>query len=157
MQIDMFETELESVQPDNFEKTASKFILDELRAQPEKKPAKKVEKTLENKYYRVKEMSEILGVPKKTIHQWEKDFNHLRPSKTRSGHRVYSYQDAQTLLLIHELVVVQALPTDEAKKRLRQEIKSKKLAEAISIKNHRTLKQWKALRSEILLIQQSIE
>lgn len=46
------------------------------------------------RFYTIKEVSEITGIPTHTIRFWEKDFGrHLKPKRTDGGQRRYSAKD----------------------------------------------------------------
>lgn len=72
----------------------------------------------EKKYFRIGEVSELIGVEPYVLRYWEGEFHLLRPEKSGSGHRVYSRKDVETLHLIRHLLHVEKFSIKGAKKKL---------------------------------------
>ncbi len=70
------------------------------------------------KYFRIGEVSEVIGVEPYVLRYWESEFSSIRPIKSSSGHRVYSRKDVETLYLIRHLLHVEKFSIKGAKKRL---------------------------------------
>lgn len=70
------------------------------------------------KYFRIGEVSELVGVEPYVLRYWESEFSSIRPIKSSSGHRVYSRKDVETLYLIRHLLHVEKFSIKGAKKRL---------------------------------------
>lgn len=70
------------------------------------------------KYFRIGEVSEVVGVEPYVLRYWESEFSSIRPIKSSSGHRVYSRKDVETLYLIRHLLHVEKFSIKGAKKRL---------------------------------------
>ncbi len=51
----------------------------------------------EKKYYKIREVSELLGVPASTLRFWESEFPSLRPKRNAKGTRFYSQSDMERL------------------------------------------------------------
>jgi DNA-binding transcriptional MerR regulator len=55
-------------------------------------------------YFRIGEVSEILGVEPYVLRYWETEFPHLSPKKSSSGHRLYRRKEVELLLQIKHLL-----------------------------------------------------
>lgn len=71
-----------------------------------------VELALENKspeipdklYFRIGEVSRIVGVPQYVLRYWETEFRALEPKKSARGHRLYRRKDVELLLEVKRLL-----------------------------------------------------
>lgn len=69
-------------------------------------------------FYKIGEVSELTSVNAATLRYWEREFPHLRPSKNRAGHRIYSQQDLKTVMRIKKLLYEEGYTITGAKKKL---------------------------------------
>ena len=74
---------------------------------------------LEKKYYKIREVADILGVSHSTLRYWEQEFPSCRPVRTPSNQRMYRPQDIETLRIIYYLLKIKGLKVDAAKEQLR--------------------------------------
>src|SRR5262252_9580758 len=70
-------------------------------------------------YYRIGEVSEIVGVQPHVLRYWETEFRSIRPQKSSKGQRVYSRRDVERLLKVKDLLKNQGFTIAGAKKKLR--------------------------------------
>ena len=56
------------------------------------------------RYYRIREVSAVVGVPTYVLRFWERQFPEIRPQRTGSGHRLYRPQDVELILKIKQLL-----------------------------------------------------
>src|SRR3954470_17947779 len=70
-------------------------------------------------YYRIGEVSEIVGVQPHVLRYWETEFRTIRPQKSHKGQRVYSRRDVEKLLKVKDLLKNQGFTIAGAKKKLR--------------------------------------
>ena len=84
---------------------------------------------LTKSYYKMREASEIIGVPQSTLRYWEKEFSELKPRRSASNQRTYSPSDLEILQIIHYLLHIKGLKIEAAKEQLKVNRKniSKKL------------------------------
>ena len=54
-------------------------------------------------YYSMSDVSDITRVPLHTLRAWENKFPHLKPSKSRSGRRLYKPRDLKVIQVIKKL------------------------------------------------------
>jgi len=74
---------------------------------------------LDKKYYKIKDVSELLGVSASTLRYWEQEFPECRPRRSVTNIRYYKSQDIETLRIIHYLLKVKGLKIGAAKEQLR--------------------------------------
>jgi DNA-binding transcriptional MerR regulator len=71
-------------------------------------------------YYRIGEVSEIVGVEPHVLRYWETEFRSIRPQKSRKGQRIYSRRDVDKLLTVKDLLYTHGFTIAGARKRLRE-------------------------------------
>ncbi len=69
-------------------------------------------------YFRIGEVGELTQTKPYVLRYWETEFPSLKPTKTRSGHRLYRRQDVETVLEIKRLLYEQGFTIEGARKRL---------------------------------------
>ena len=72
-------------------------------------------------YFKIGEVSKIVGVKPYVLRYWETEFSMVRPGKTRSKHRLYRRKDVDMLVRIKELLHDQRFTIEGARKHLRTE------------------------------------
>jgi DNA-binding transcriptional MerR regulator len=55
-------------------------------------------------YFKIGEVSELLGVEPYVLRYWESEFPQLAPKKSGTGHRLYRRKDVELLLRIKQLL-----------------------------------------------------
>ena len=75
----------------------------------------------EKLYYRIGEVSRIVGVEPHVLRYWESEFPFLKPSRVVSKQRLYRRKDLEMLLRIRQLLYEEKYTIAGAKKQLRQE------------------------------------
>lgn len=74
---------------------------------------------LSKKYYRIREVSELIGVAPSTLRYWESMFPRLQPTRNAKGTRFYTPADVETLRQIKFLVHDKGLKIDSAIQQMR--------------------------------------
>jgi len=69
-------------------------------------------------YFKIGEVSEILGVEPYVLRYWETEFSQLTPKKSGTGHRLYRRKDVELLLRIKHLLYEQRFTIEGAKQTL---------------------------------------
>lgn len=81
-------------------------------------------------YFRIGEVSEIVGVKPYVLRYWETEFNDIKPTKSKSGQRLYKKRDVEFLLRIKELLYEEGYTINGARQKLKELMKEgKDLAE----------------------------
>ncbi|TVQ15901.1 MAG: MerR family transcriptional regulator [Balneolaceae bacterium] len=100
-------------------------------------------------YYSIGEVNKITGIEPHVIRYWETIFPQLKPSKNRSGKRVFTQNDIKTILEIKDLVKNKGYSTSGAKKML-DEKNSTVNSEPINAELERDLKEVKLFLERML-------
>ncbi len=82
-------------------------------------------------FFRIGDVSAILGVKPHVIRFWESEFPFLAPGKASSGQRVYRRSDIEALILVKHLLHIERFSIEGARKKLAELRKSAKLREAM--------------------------
>ena len=77
-------------------------------------------------YFKIGEVSQILGVEPYVLRYWETEFDLLKPSKAPSRHRLYKKKDVELLLDIKRLLYAEGFTIDGARKKLKDTKKEEK-------------------------------
>jgi DNA-binding transcriptional MerR regulator len=70
-------------------------------------------------YFKIGEVSEILGLEPHVLRYWENEFDVLSPTKSKSGQRLYRRKDVEILDLIRDLLHRQKFTIKGAKQHLK--------------------------------------
>src|ERR1700685_2731878 len=71
-------------------------------------------------YFRIGEVSQLVGVEAYVLRYWESEFPGLSPRKSSSGQRMFRRKDVQLLLRIKHLLYSQKFTIDGARKALQE-------------------------------------
>lgn len=74
-------------------------------------------------YFRVGEVSRLVGVPPYVLRFWESEFPGLIPKKSGSGHRLYRRKEVALLLEIKQLLYDQRFTIEGARRHLQERVK----------------------------------
>ncbi|MGH7826844.1 MAG: MerR family transcriptional regulator [Candidatus Binatia bacterium] len=77
-------------------------------------------------YFKIGEVSEIVGVEPYVLRYWETEFDLLKPSKAPSRHRLYKKKDVELLLDIKRLLYSEGFTIEGARKKLKETKKEEK-------------------------------
>lgn len=72
------------------------------------------------KYFRIGEVSNLVGVESYVLRYWESEFKNVKPVKTSAGHRVYARKDVELLHRIRILLHVEKFSIKGAKRAIAQ-------------------------------------
>ena len=79
-------------------------------------------------YFKIGEVSELLGVEAYVLRYWESEFPVLSPKKSGTGHRLYRRKDVELLLRIKHLLYEKRFTIEGARQSLHSEAKAPKPA-----------------------------
>jgi DNA-binding transcriptional MerR regulator len=77
-------------------------------------------------YFKIGEVSELLGVEPYVLRYWETEFPVLSPKKSGAGHRLYRRKDVELLLRIKHLLYEKRFTIEGARQSLQTESKTTK-------------------------------
>jgi len=78
------------------------------------------EKETSKLYYTIGEVSEMFDVNTSLIRFWEKEFDILKPKKSKKGNRLFTKDDVDNFKLIHHLVKERRFTLNGAKDKLKK-------------------------------------
>src|SRR3954471_13911434 len=78
-------------------------------------------------YFKIGEVSELLGVEPYVLRYWETEFSVLSPKKSGTGHRLYRRKDVELLLRIKHLLYEKKFTIEGARQTLQAESKLPKV------------------------------
>lgn len=70
------------------------------------------------RYFRIGEVSRIIGVEPYVLRYWESEFAQIRPSRADSKQRTYQKKDLEAILEIKRLLYEEKMTIEGARKRL---------------------------------------
>lgn len=76
--------------------------------------------SLDKRYYRIGEVSELTGIKPYVLRYWEGEFRWMTPAKSRSKQRLYRTRDIEIVELIKRLLYVERFTIEGAKRKLRE-------------------------------------
>ncbi|HOD37059.1 MAG TPA: MerR family transcriptional regulator [Syntrophales bacterium] len=79
-------------------------------------------------YFRIGEVSKILGVEPYVVRYWESEFKTVKPVRTRTDQRLYRKKDLEELLVIKDLLYRDRFTIAGAKKKLSEHKKDERPA-----------------------------
>ena len=77
-------------------------------------------------YFKIGEVSELLGVEPYVLRYWETEFPVLQPKKSGTGHRLYRRKDVEMLLRIKHLLKEKRYTIEGARQTLQLEARAPK-------------------------------
>jgi DNA-binding transcriptional MerR regulator len=77
-------------------------------------------------YFKIGEVSELLGVEPYVLRYWETEFAVLSPKKSGTGHRLYRRKDVELLLRIKHLLYEKKFTIEGARQSLHAEARAPK-------------------------------
>ncbi len=75
----------------------------------------------EKKYFRIGEVSRIIGVEPYVLRYWESEFPQIRPLRADTNQRTYQRKDLEIILEIKRLLYEEKLTIEGARQKLRKE------------------------------------
>src|SRR5436305_15032886 len=81
-------------------------------------------------YFKIGEVSDLLGVEPYVLRYWETEFSILSPKKSGTGHRLYRRKDVELLLRIKHLLKEKRYTIEGARQSLQAESRTPKAVPA---------------------------
>ncbi len=75
-------------------------------------------------FFKIGEVAEIVEVEQHVLRYWEDEFDFLKPSKNKSGQRLYQKKDIEMVLEIKRLLYTELFTIAGAKKKLKESKKN---------------------------------
>lgn len=74
----------------------------------------------DKRFFRIGEVSRIIGVEPYVLRYWESEFPQIKPRRADSNQRTYQRKDLETILEIKRLLYEEKMTIEGTKRRLRQ-------------------------------------
>ncbi len=74
---------------------------------------------LEKKYYKIREVAELVGLPASTLRFWESQFTVINPKRNDKGTRFYTPSDIEKIRMVAYLVKEKGLKLEAAQQQIR--------------------------------------
>jgi len=109
-------------------------------------------------YFRIGEVSDLVGVDQHVLRYWETEFKVIRPRRAKSNQRLYRKQDVENLLLIKTLLHNEGYTISGARKFLKNQSQDVKVTgqekKKRSDENRSSGTQLASIKKELVKIQQ---
>lgn len=105
---------------------------------------------ISKQYYKIREVSEMLGIPAPTLRFWERKFTILKPERSDRGTRFYTPADIEKIRMVHYLVKERGLKIEKAEEIIRHN------HSGVS-KRFQAIERLKAIRQELLRLLAAID
>jgi len=92
----------------------------------------------EKKFFRIGEVSRIIGVEPYVLRYWESEFPQIRPVRADTNQRTYQKKDLELILEIKRLLYEEKLTIEGARQRLKQKKEKISVADAGLIEEVKT-------------------
>jgi DNA-binding transcriptional MerR regulator len=106
----------------------------------------------DKQFFKIGEVSELVGVKAHVLRYWESEFRAVRPMKTRGAHRMYRRADVELLCLIRRLLYEDGYTIPGAKKRVREIVSARAPSGPVDARAAREL----SLRAELLQVRSEL-
>ena len=114
----------------------------------------------DNVYFRIGEVSDLVGVDQHVLRYWETEFKVIRPRRAKSNQRLYRKQDVENLLLIKSLLHSEGYTISGARKFLKNKNQDDNITgrdkKVETVKKSPSGKQLASIKKELVKIQQII-
>jgi DNA-binding transcriptional MerR regulator len=82
----------------------------------------------DKKYFRIGEVSRIIGVRPYVLRYWESEFPQIRPHRADSKQRTYQKRDLEIILEIKKLLYEEKLTIEGARRKLKEKRSKKQVS-----------------------------
>ena len=105
---------------------------------------------LDKKFYKIGDVSEILGIPESTLRYWETQFTIIRPKRNKKNIRYYTPNDIEIISKVYYLVKEKGLKLDAAQAQIRHN------RDGVD-KRFDAIEQLKGIRQQLKAFQESLD
>ena len=105
---------------------------------------------LNKKFYKIGDVSEILGIPESTLRYWETQFTIIKPRRNKKNIRYYTPHDIEIISKVYYLVKEKGLKLDAAQAQIRHN------RDGVD-KRYDAIEQLKAIREQLVAFQKSLD
>ena len=110
----------------------------------------KTMRELDKKFYKIGDVSEILGIPESTLRYWETQFTIIRPKRNKKNIRYYTPNDIEIISKVYYLVKEKGLKLDAAQAQIRHN------RDGVD-KRFDAIERLKAIKSQLQMLQKALD
>ena len=92
----------------------------------------------DKRYFRIGEVSRIVGVEPYVLRYWESEFPQIRPTRADTNQRTYQKKDLDIILEVKRLLYEEKLTIEGARQRLRKEVSRSARESKMSVEELKT-------------------
>ncbi len=107
----------------------------------------------DKQFFKIGDVSDLVGVKAHVLRYWESEFQALRPLKTRGSHRMYRRVDVDLLCLIRRLLYDEGYTIPGAKKRIKELSSERQKGESLDERASREV----MLRAELIQVRSELQ
>ena len=86
-------------------------------------------------YFKIGEVSSIVGLPPYVLRFWETEFSQIKPKRTSTGQRLYTKSDVEVIIRVKQLLYEKKYTIPGARQHLNPKMKEKEKKQAIHALN----------------------
>ena len=105
---------------------------------------------LDKKFYKIGDVSEILGIPESTLRYWETQFTIIKPKRNKKNIRYYTRNDIEIISRVYYLVKEKGLKLDAAQAQIRHN------RDGVD-KRFDAIAQLKNIKAQLVALQQALD
>ena len=105
---------------------------------------------LDKKFYKIGDVSDILGIPESTLRYWETQFTIIKPKRNKKNIRYYTPHDIEIISRVYYLVKEKGLKLDAAQAQIRHN------RDGVD-KRFDAIEQLKGIRAQLVAFQESLD
>jgi len=105
---------------------------------------------LEKKFYKIGDVSEILGIPESTLRYWESQFTIIKPKRNKKNIRYYTPNDIEIISKVYYLVKEKGLKLDAAQAQIRHN------RDGVD-KRFEAINQLKKIKQQLMMFQRALD
>ena len=105
---------------------------------------------LDKKFYKIGDVSEILGIPESTLRYWETQFTIIKPRRNKKNIRYYTPNDIEIISKVYYLVKEKGLKLDAAQAQIRHN------CDGVD-KRFDAIEQLKGIKEQLLAFQNALD
>ena len=105
---------------------------------------------LNKKFYKIGDVSEILGIPESTLRYWETQFTIIKPKRNKKNIRYYTPHDIEIISRVYYLVKEKGLKLDAAQAQIRHN------RDGVD-KRFDAIEQLKGIKEQLMAFQSSLD
>lgn len=107
-------------------------------------------------YFKIGEVSHIVGVEPYVLRYWETEFELLKPSKAPSRHRLYKKKDVELLLDIKRLLYTEGFTIEGARRKLKEAKKEERNQLKLPLSDHKHKSALARIKKDLLSLRKML-